>query len=133
MRNRIGVAAALLVGAFVGFFAAREVGPRLDPTEELVSCELGNTGSTLLALRELRSGSTQGAIVLLESALSVHVAVLDEWGRELEPRNARQATRLLYAVAAYRSRHPYSSDVAEADERVASILSRYARQEQPAR
>lgn len=65
---------------------------------------------------------------LLETGLSLHAVVLDEFlgDRELQPSKAPTAKRLLRAIATYRASHPFQHGDAEADRKVEAILATYS-------
>src|SRR5262245_60198149 len=101
MRMLLVALFALVAGVSLGLVVAHPAAPKLDLSEELVSCELGNTGATLQALREFRATSSEAGLESLESSLSLHVVVLDEWLRELRPGNPEPVIKVLSAIAAY--------------------------------
>jgi len=126
MRIAVAAVVALLVGVSSGFLIARSSQPALDLVEELVSCEAGNTGKTLTVLRGLRAGRVDSSILLLETNVSLHAVVLDEWLRELKPADPSKAERFLQAIGEYRAKHPFQLGAPEADRNVEAILARYS-------
>ena len=126
MRIAAVAAVSLLLGALSGYLVARPAEQRFNIAHELLSCETGNTGMTLRALRAFRAGKPDDGILLLETGLSLHAVVLDEWLRELQPSDPTAAEKLLRAMAAYRSEHPFTSEVPEADRNVEAIFASYS-------
>jgi len=126
MRIALVAAASLLIGAASGYLLARPPEPKLHLAQELISCEVGNGATTLQVLQAFRAGKPDEGVSLLETGLSLHAVVLDEWLRELQPPNATAAEKLLRAIATYRSQHPYTSGIPEADQNVEAILASYS-------
>lgn len=125
MRVVLAAAAALIFGASGGFLIGRSVQPKIDLEDEFISCEVGNAGMRLITLRAIRSGRHDDAVQLLEAELSLHAVSLDELIRLLEPKDASTPEKLIRSIALYRSEHPYSSGLPEADQNVESILASY--------
>jgi len=127
MRNVAFAAALLLLGAGCGYFVARSAESKGDLATEVVTCETANTGTTLMVLRLFRTGTpTEEIVSLLEASLSLHVVTLDGWLRELQPLDPTSAKNLLRAIAAYRSKYPFSSTHTEADRIVEAVLASYS-------
>ncbi len=117
--------ASFLVGGSGGYWMAQSASSPPDLASELVRCEAGNAGMTLRALEALRASKPDEATSSLETSLSLHAVVLDEFLRELQPANRTTGEKFLRAIAAYRAEHPFQHGDAEADRNVEGILASY--------
>lgn len=126
MSRSLGLVAAFVAAAAAGGGLGWTVHGRrtADLSQRLVDAEVACTGFNLESLERIQAGDVDGAERLLESALSLNVAVLDEWSTAFGRDHADRIRRALRKISDYRKRYPYLSGNPEADSYLRDILDR---------
>lgn len=125
MRRSLGLVAAFVAAAAGGGVGWTVHGRRAaDLSQHLVDAEVACARFNLQTLERIQAGDLDGAQRLLESALSLNVAILDEWSTAFGRAHTDRIRRTLRRISDYRNRYPYLSGDADADSYLQEILDR---------